>query len=188
MSKPMKELQDLREKMDNELRNNILSYWMKYAVQPDGRGFYGAVDMDNNPVPGVDKTCVLNARILWTYSAAANFYDNEEYGRIADLAYRVFIEHFLDSEHGGFYMTVTCDNEPSDTVKHTYAQAFAIYALCKYYEFRPIQGVMDLIQDCFGVIEAKTKDSSAAGYWEAFTREWKPIKENRMADNNEPSR
>ena len=37
-------------------------------------------------------------------------------------------------------------------------------------------------------IEAKTKDSSAAGYWEAFTREWKPIKENRMADNNEPSR
>ena len=186
MTKPIAELKDLRAKMDNELRGNILSYWMKYAVQPDGQGFYGAVDMDNNPVPGVDKTCVLNARILWTYAAAAKFYDCDEYGQIADLAYRVMAEDFLDVEHGGFFMTITADNEMSDSIKHTYAQAFAIYALCKYYELRPQPGVMDLIQECFSLVEAKTKDSGAAGYWEAFTRDWKPIEENRMADNNEP--
>jgi cellobiose epimerase len=186
MTVPVDELKDLRAKMDDELRGNILSYWMKYAVQPDGRGFYGAVDMDNRPVPGVDKTCVLNARILWTYAAAARFYDNDEYGQVADLAYRVFTEHFLDKARGGFYMTVTCDNEPSDTVKHTYAQAFAIYALCKYYEYRPEPRVMDLIRECFAVIEEKTKDADAAGYAEAFARDWKPIEENRMADNNEP--
>ena len=186
MTKPIEELKDLRAKMDGELRGNILSYWMKYAVEPDGAGFYGAVDMDNKPVPGVDKTCVLNARILWTYAAAAKFYDSDEYAEIADLAYRVFTEHFLDAEHGGFYMTVTADNEMSDSVKHTYAQAFAIYALCKYYELRPEQGVMDLIRECFGVVEEKTKDTASIGYLEAFTRDWKPIEENRMADNNEP--
>lgn len=186
MQKPIEELKALRDAMDNELRNNILSYWIEYSVQPDGKGFYGAVDMDNQPVPGVDKTCVLNARILWTYAAAAKFYDNHRYDEIADLAYKVFTKDFLDPEQGGFYMTVTADNEPSDTIKHTYAQAFAIYALCKYYELRPDPPVMDLIQQSFLTVEAKTKDPDGPGYFEAFTRDWKPIEENRMADNNEP--
>lgn len=186
MAIPVQELKDLRCSMDNELRNNILSYWMKYSIQPDGGGFYAAVDMDNKPVPGVDKTCVLNARILWTYAAAAGFYDDSAYGDVADLAYKVFTEKFLDSEYGGFYMTVTEDNDPSDTIKHTYAQAFAIYALCKYYEFRPKPEVMDLIQRSFLVVEERTKDLNGPGYLEAFTRDWQPIEENRMADNNEP--
>lgn len=183
--KPNQTLTELREEVDHELRSNILSYWMRCSIQPEGRGFYGAVDSGNKPVPGVDKTCVLNARILWTFSAAARFYDDTTYGDIADLAFKVFTESFLDTEHGGFYMTVTEDNEPADTIKHAYAQAFAIYALAKYYELREDPSVMELVQQVFATVEAKTKDTGI-GYLEAFTREWEPIEENRMADNNEP--
>lgn len=186
MVKPAEELETMRKAVDNELRNNILSYWMAYAIQPDGKGFYGAVDMDNKPVPGVDKSCVLNARILWTFAAASKFHGDEKYAEVADLAYRVLIEHFLDEEHGGFFMTVTEDHKPADTTKHTYAQAFAIYALCKYYELRRDESVMTLIRKCFNVVEEKTKDSDGLGYFEAFSRDWLPIKENRMADGNEP--
>lgn len=186
MERPVDELKALRDAMDNELRNNILHYWMTNAVEPECNGFYGAVDMESNPVPGVDKTCVLNARILWTYAAAAKFYNKPDYAETADLAYKVFTRDFLDPDHGGFYMTVTADNKPSDTIKHTYAQAFAIYALAKYYELSPQKEVMDLIQQTFETVEKKTKDQDGPGYFEAFTREWEPIEENRMADNNEP--
>ena len=42
------QLLSYREKFENELHNNILNYWMKYGVEKDGHGFYGAVDMNND--------------------------------------------------------------------------------------------------------------------------------------------
>ncbi len=35
-------------------------------------------------------------------------------------------------------MELTADNKVANDIKHTYAQAFVIYSLCKYYEFRPL--------------------------------------------------
>jgi mannobiose 2-epimerase len=75
---------------------------------------------------------------------------------------------------------VACD------IKHTYAQAFTIYAFSKYYEFNPSDEVMQRIQEFFYFLDGKTKDPDNHGYLESFTREWKLYGENRMADNNEP--
>ena len=171
---------------EKELIEDILPYWMKYGVDNDGDGFYGAVDLNNKPVPEVNKTCVLNARILWTFSGADLMYANPKYKAMADRAYLVMINHFLDKEYGGFFMEIAPDNSMANTVKHTYAQAFAIYALCKFYEQSKSSIVMQLIKETFEVLEAKTKDKDNLGYLEAFTREWQLIDENRMADNNEP--
>ena len=55
------QLINYREKFDSELHNNILSFWMKYGVEKDGHGFYGAIDLDRNPVLSANKTSVLNA-------------------------------------------------------------------------------------------------------------------------------
>lgn len=169
-----------------ELHENILAYWMKFAVEKDGRGFYGAVDLDGNPVPTANKTSVLNARILWTFSAAAMRDGNKEYAAIADKAYEVVTNDFEDKELGGYYMELTSGNLVANDIKHTYAQAFVIYSLCKYYEFRPLESVMQKIQSFFNLLEDKTKDREYPGYRESFTRDWKLYGENRMADNNEP--
>lgn len=180
------ELKAYREIFDKELHGNILAYWMKYGVEATGDGFYGAVDMENRPVTTANKTCVLNARILWTFAAAAKMFDNAEYGKIADRALNVVLRDFQDHENGGFFMEITPDNKVANDIKHTYAQAFVIYALCKYYEYNPDPKVMQVIQDFFVLLESKTKDPKNAGYGEAFTRTWQPYDENRMADNNEP--
>ena len=186
MTNQRQKLQALRSRMEGELRDNILGYWIKHTIQPDDKGFYGAVDLDNNPVPGRDKTCVVNARILWTFAEATRICQDKKFSEVADLAYKVFTENFLDREHGGFVMTITDDNEIADGVKHTYAQAFAIYALAKYYEINPDEKVMELMQSSFELVEEKTKDNDNLGYFEGFSRTWEPIEDNRMADNNEP--
>lgn len=180
------ELLTYRTIFEHELKNDILAYWLKYAVEPEGDGFFGAVDMDNRPVPTAPKSCVLNARILWTFAAAARMYANAEYRTMAERAYRVMTTRFLDRECGGFFMELAPDNSVANAIKHTYAQAFAIYALCKYYELHPAADVLALIRDCFAVFEEKTKDRARLGYREAFTRDWQPLAENRMADHNEP--
>ncbi len=180
------ELKSYQEIFTRELLENILAYWMKYSLEKDGQGFYGAVDLNNQAVPGANKTSVLNARILWTFAAAANLYPGKGYEHLAHKAYRVLNEDFADKEQGGFYMELSADNKVSVDIKHTYAQAFVIYSLSKYYEFHPVTEVMEKVQDFFRFLDHKTKDPELPGYRESFTRDWNIYQENRMADNNEP--
>lgn len=186
MQKPTIELLEYKELFMKELHGNILAFWMKFGMEKEGRGFYGAADLKGNPVLEAPKSCVLNARILWTFSEAAIMFDNKQYADIADKAFRVLKDDFADKINGGYFMSIDAQNQPLDTIKHTYAQAFVLYALSKYCEFRPSAELLKEINDYFEFLEEKTKDTDNPGYFEAFTREWQPWSENRMADNNEP--
>lgn len=180
-----KEILNYKLYFEEELEN-ILSYWIKYSVDETSNSFYGAADLNGKPVLNANKSCVLNARILWTFSAAARKYDNPEYSRMAELAYEVLQRDFLDQDYGGYFMELSHENKVVQDIKHTYAQAFVIYSLCKYYEFNLSEEVLETTKNLFRTLEEKTKDNTNIGYKEAFTREWNFIEENRMADNNEP--
>ncbi|MBN1388536.1 MAG: AGE family epimerase/isomerase [Bacteroidales bacterium] len=180
------ELKRYKDIFESELHENILSYWMRYAVEENGDGFHGAVDINNKPVPGARKSCVLNARILWTFSEAARKYPGMGYEDIANRAYRVVTNDFMDDEYGGYFMEISSDNQAVNDIKHIYAQAFVLYALSKYYEFNPINEVLMIIQEFFNFLDSNAKDPENPGYFESFTREWEIYEENRMADNNEP--
>jgi len=186
MSSLISELKQYRSYFHEELHKDILPYWMKYGVEKNGHGFYGAVDLNGNPVISANKTSVLNARILWTFSAAAMLDGNKEYAAIADKAYRVVTEDFEDKKYGGYYMELDSSDKVANDIKHTYAQAFVLYSLCKYYEFNHTESVLKKIKDFFHLLEDKAKDPDHTGYRESFTREWNIYGENRMADNNEP--
>ncbi len=180
------ELVSFKKTFEKELHENILSFWIKFGIDKNGNGFYGAVDINGNPVHEAAKTSVLNARILWTFAEAAKNFNNKEYGKVADRAYNVVTNNFADKKYGGYYMSIDAGCQPLDTIKHTYAQAFVLYALSKYYELRPSSKLLRKLKEYFIFLEEKTKDPEFPGYTEAFTREWKQYSENRMADNNEP--
>jgi mannobiose 2-epimerase len=181
----LQELLSYKVIFENELFN-ILKYWIKFGIEKEGTGFYGAVDLNNKPILSASKTCVLNARILWAFAAAAKAYPEKGYEKIADLAYKVVSEDFADDEMGGYYMELSANNEVVNDIKHTYAQAFVIYSLSKYYELNQKEAVLNKIKDFFYFLDAKTKDPGNPGYVESFSRDWKLIAMNRMADNNEP--
>ena len=180
------ELISYRNLFEQELHKNILSFWIKYGIEKEGDGFHGAADLRGRAVSGAPKSCVLNARILWTFSEAAKNFNNKRYAEVADRAYKTLQNHFADKEFGGYFMSLNSENNPLDTVKHTYAQAFVLYALSKYYEFQPTEELQEQLTSYFNFLEEKTKDPANPGYFEAFTREWQTYSENRMADNNEP--
>lgn len=180
------ELNQYRDIFSKELHDDILSYWIKYGAEKAGQGFYGAVNLKGTPIPEAPKSCVLNARILWTFAEATRLFNNPEYARMADRAYHALMNHFADRQFGGFYMSISPDNQPFDSIKHTYAQAFVLYALSKYYEWNQSDELLNQITGYFLFLEEKTKDRQNPGYFEAFTREWQLFGQNRMADNNEP--
>ncbi|MBI9046489.1 MAG: AGE family epimerase/isomerase [Anaerolineaceae bacterium] len=180
------ELKKFRDIFENELQNNILNYWVNNAVDTKSGGFFGAVGIDNKPVLNINKSCVLNARILWTFSAAAKMYPDESYSDLAERAFHVLKNHFLDEQHGGFFMEINSKNQVANDQKHTYVQAFVLYALCKYYQLTEANEVLHFAQDFFLFLDKISKDKQGPGYQESFTRDWLWIDKNRMADNDEP--
>ncbi|MDB5012404.1 MAG: N-acyl-D-glucosamine 2-epimerase, partial [Daejeonella sp.] len=121
-------LQEYKQDLKRELQN-ILYYWTDYTLDTENGGFVGKIGSDNIVDPASPKGSVLNARILWTFSAAYNQTPDSHVLDVAKRAYQYFRDHFIDHEYGGVYWTVNYDGKPLDDKKQIYAIAFAIYGL-----------------------------------------------------------
>ncbi len=171
-----------KELIDN-LTENILPYWMEKMVDPRG-GFYGRRDGHDRLDPDAVKGAILNARILWTFSAAYRVLRRPEYLEMATRARNYIMEHFIDREHGGAFWSVNADGTPCDTKKQFYAIGFIIYGLSEYYRVTSDDESLCLAMDLFHVIEKHSRDRVKGGYMEATTREWEPIADMRLSDKD----
>ena len=151
-----------KELIDN-LTENILPYWMEKMVDPRG-GFYGRRDGRDNLDPDAVKGAILNARILWTFSAAYRVLGRPEYLETATRARDYIMEHFIDREHGGAFWSVNADGTPCDTKKQFYAIGFIIYGLSEYYRVTSDEESLNLAMELFHVIERHSRDREKGGY------------------------
>ena len=99
----------------------------------------------------------------------------------AKHGYAFLKDHCIDKENGGIYWSMNYDGTPLDTTKHTYNQAFCIYALSSYYEASGKKEALDLAKELFAMIEEKCTDDQ--GYLEAFTRDFKPESNEKLSEN-----
>jgi mannobiose 2-epimerase len=106
---------------------------------------------------------------------------------IADRAYQYISDHFIDKEQGGVYWLVDYKGKPLDPKKQVYAISFTIYALSEYYRASKIETVKQNAIDLFYLLVEKAYDPVKTGYFEAFTKDWKPIDDLRLSakDANE---
>ena len=167
------------------LENNILSFWMEKMPDYTNGGFYGRMDGYGNLHPEADKGAILNARILWTFSAAYRVLKNEIYLMMATRAKDYFINHFIDKEYGGVYWSVDCKGTPVDTKKQFYAIGFAIYGLSEYARATGDREALDYALQLFECIEEHALDTKYNGYIEAMTRDWLPIADMRLSEHDE---
>ena len=110
------------------LVNNLIPFWNSLKDNEFG-GFYGAVDKDGVINKKSDKGVILNSRILWFYSNAYRVLKYPELLEMAKHAFQFLYNYCYDEKNKGVYWSVSFDGKPIDTTKHTYNQAFAIYAL-----------------------------------------------------------
>jgi len=93
---PEQKLKLLKEKVTDNLHNNILSFWSAKMPDDVNGGFYGRIDRNNKVIPDAAKGGILNARILWTYSAAYRVTGNPEYLKLATRAKYYILANFID--------------------------------------------------------------------------------------------
>ncbi len=179
-------ISDFKSEISDEF-NRILSWWRTHAIDHNG-GFYGEINQGNQVIPDADKGGVLNARILWTFSAAYPITQNPEDLKIAYRAYEYIRDHFIDPEYGGSYWAVAADGRVSQNRKQIYAIAFTIYGLSEYYKITNDGHALQLAIDLYDAIEKYSFDKTNNGYFEAFTRDWKLLEDLRLSekDRNDP--
>ena len=182
----MNRLHQYKKELSEEL-NSILNYWIENTIDELNGGFFGKIDNANDIYTTAPKGAVLNARILWTFSAAYNFKKDDTYLPTAKRAFEYIKDHFIDKQYGGVFWTVDSTGNPLDTKKQIYALAFGIYGLSEYYTASKDEEALSIAISLYDAIEMHSYDTINKGYAEAFARDWKETGDLRLSakDANE---
>ena len=162
-----------RKEVLTELQDDILPYWLSLK-DPRG-GFFGEVGALGELSPEAPRGVILNARLLWTFSAAGRVLGRADLLDAARWTFDWFVRCFVDAVYGGVYWSVTAAGEPLDTKKQLYAQAFAIYGLAEYYRASGQERALALAKDLFAVVESRFYDRAHGGWTEALGRDFDPL-------------
>lgn len=162
------------------LLGDIIPFWQRLRDEEYG-GFYGYMGYDLAIDKKAVKGCILNSRILWFFSNAYLLLKDEQLLKDAGHAFGFLKDHCLDEENGGIYWSLTFDGKPEDTTKHTYNQAFAIYALSSYYDASKDEQALKIAQELYHIVETKCKDEY--GYLEAFNIRFEPAENDKLSEN-----
>ncbi len=176
------------QRIEAELRDNILRFWSEKTLDRENGGFYGAMTNDLRVDNSVPRTAVLTARILWTFSAAYGRYGEASYGETAARAYDTIRRHFVDEACGGIFWAVDRHGRPVEDRKHVYAQAFTIYGLAEYYRATGAQAALALAQELFRLVERHSADPVYGGNIEALSRTWGALDDMRLSPRDVNSR
>lgn len=181
-------LETYAQRIEADLRGNILAFWIDRVVDRERGGFFGALTNDLIVDRQAERGALLSCRILWTFSSAYRRYGDAAYLAMADRAYADLTTTFADRDHGGFYWSVAADGQVLRDRKQVYGQAFALYALTEYHLASGQPAALREAIGIFQLLERHARDTSFGGYFEAFSRTWQPIADMRLSlvDLNEP--
>jgi mannobiose 2-epimerase len=167
-----------------ELLEDILPFWRRHAVDEQRGGFIGQMSNDLRVQDDAPKGLILNARILWTFSAVYAYTQDDQDRALAQRAYEYLTHRFLDPKHGGYFWELDPNGAVLDDKKKVYGEAFCIYALAEYHRiFHEPQALKQAV-DVFKLIEAHARDNRYGGYFEAMSRDWQPCEDMRLSDKD----
>jgi mannobiose 2-epimerase len=182
--KPDEMLAAMSDSAHDELTGYILPFWITRMPDENMGGFYGRISGHGDVVSDAPRGAILNARILWTFSAAYITFRDPVYLEMARRARDYIFRHFFDLRYGGTYWCLRSDGEPLDTKKQVYSIAFFIYALCQDHSATGDRESLDRAVSLYELIEKYSFDSRYNGYFEAFTREWGEIEDMRLSEKD----
>lgn len=182
----------LASELKKELVEDILPYWTSKMCSPSG-GLLGRIDGHETPDSDAPLGNIMTARVLWTFASAYRVLKEDGgcspetlqgYMDMAVRAKRLLLDRFYDREFGGTFWSLTSGQAPLDTKKQIYAIAFTIYGLAELHRACGDEEALEYAIRLFHSIEDHSFDSDKDGYFEAFTRDWKPIEDMRLSDKD----
>jgi len=178
-------IEQLKAEVSSNLTGNILSWWSAKTVDYTNGGFYGRVNSRDSVIADANKGGILNARILWTYSAAYRVTRDTSYLRLATRAKEYNLAHFIDKEYGGAYFSIDAKGEPKNTLKQIYTNSFFIYGFAEYARATGDKESLEAAKAIFELFEKYALDKEYNGYFEVYSRDWKRVRERMIGESSD---
>ncbi len=173
-------MRQMAEGMLDHLENQLIPFWRNMRDEEKG-GYFGQRDYSLSIDEEAHKGAIYTSRILWFFSNSYMLLGNDELLEDAEHAYNFIRDQMTDKENGGIYWSVMRDGSMCDTSKHTYAQAFAVYALASYARASGEKEPLELAMELFDIIETKCRDGKR--YHEALTDSFVPVINIRLSES-----
>jgi cellobiose epimerase len=169
----------LADTLEKSLENEIINVWYPRIIDSTYGGYFTNFSATWEKLPRQEKSIVYTARHVWTTSMLYKQYpDSSQYLDYARQGFEFMKEHLWDDEYGGYYIVVSQEGDPMDTLdlqKRVYGQAFAIYGLAEYYDACREMEVLDWAKKSFQWIEEHARDPEHGGYFEFLLRQGAPM-------------
>lgn len=171
---------EIQAEIREHLEQDLIPFWKSLRDDAHG-GYYGWMGYDLALDKKAVKGCILNSRIMWFFSNAYTLLKDESLLDEARHGYEFLKSACWDHENGGVFWSVRYDGTPEETLKHTYNQAFSIYALASFYEASGDREALQKAYALYDLIEEKMRDE--LGYKEAFDRAFHEIDNEKLSEN-----
>jgi cellobiose epimerase len=167
-----REFTEFATRAEQELRGNILPFWLAHARDRERGGFHAFIGEDMTVRNDLPRGALLTSRILWTFSAVYRHYPDPAYLEMARWAYRDLLDRFVDRKAGGLFWSVSAEGKPVEAHKQVYGQVFGIYALAEYYRVTNEPAALAEAIAIYRLIEAHAHDPKHGGYFDTLDRDW----------------
>lgn len=163
---------DLAPKLRQHLFGHIMPFWCGPAVDHEQGGWMAWLSNELMPDRTKPKGLIVNARILWAFSAVYQVKPEPPFRQMADRASDYLITRFWDAKHGGAFWQLDDAGKVLDDSKKIYGQAFYIYALTEFHRAFKSEGALHRALTLFELIERHAHDGEFGGYIEVCRRDW----------------
>jgi len=174
----------LTESVRKELTERLIPFWTTRVIDHEQGGFIGEMSFDGVIDPKAHKGLILNARLLWTYSALVAYNQDVACKDLALRAYQYLTKYFRDHVSGRYVWLVDHRGDCLDDLKKIYGQAFVIYALCEYHDALGDRHALDRAIELFELIEGHAHDRWHGGYAEVCHADWSVAKDLALSDKD----
>jgi mannobiose 2-epimerase len=157
------------------LTEHLLPFWMEHSLDPAAGGFLTYFDRDGRRTGESDKTFLMQIRTLYTMASA----DRAGYGggrcaQLARIGADFLLDHYWDSEYGGWIWIADRYGEPTVTSKIGYGQCFGMYAFSEYYLATGDVRGCEAAERTYAAVCKHMIDTRHGGYFEIMKSDWAP--------------
>jgi mannobiose 2-epimerase len=162
----------LAARISDHLFKQILPFWCGPALDHEQGGWMGWLSNDLKPDRTQPKGLILNARILWTFSAVHRVRHEGLNHEMADRALDFVMNKFWDAKNGGAFWQLDDAGRMKGDHKKIYGQAFYIYALAEYHQAFNSAPALARAKETFELVERHGHEPKYGGYLEVFNGDW----------------
>ena len=163
--------------LDHVLREQVVRKWYPRAVDQEHAGFLTDLDHRFEPYGPQKKFVVTQARHTWVLARLASLYEAQAETYLGWASRGVAqLERHWDAIHGGFCACATRSGDPIlGGVKTAYGNAFAIFALARFYQATADARALQMAQDAFWWLDERCYDNTHGGYFQYVTQNGKAL-------------